>query len=76
MILANKLKLSISLYCVLIATCCQSVSVTASGPAKSKQWSRMGKFRFYKMGINGRPIFKKLGKQYLYLASNGQWKVS
>ena len=66
-ILAEKLKPRIIFEFVLIATCCQSVSVTASGPAKSKQSTIMGKFFFYKMGKNGRPIFKNSKKLYLYL---------
>jgi len=57
------------------ATCCQSISVTASGQVKSKHSSRMGKFLFYKMGLNGRPIYTNSKGQYLYLASDGDWSI-
>jgi len=56
-------------------TCCQSISVTASEQAKSKQSSRMGEFIFYKLGLYGRPIYINSEGQYLYFASDGKWKI-
>ena len=73
-----KLRQRISFKYFLIATttkCCRSISVTALGQAKSEQESRMGKFLFYKMGLNERPIYRKY-LEYLYLASTGEWMVS
>jgi len=56
-------------------TCCQSISVTASGQALLKQKKSLGKFFFYKVGSNGSPIYKNSRNQYLYLSSIDKWKI-
>jgi len=61
---------------ITIVTCCQSVSITASSAVKSAQWTRLGRFNFYKMGSSGRPIYSNSEKQYLYLDADGRWRVS
>jgi len=56
-------------------TCCQSISVTALGQAKSNLSSSLGKFLFYKTGLFGRPIYRSSETQYLYLATDGAWTI-
>ena len=60
----------------LVAACCPTVSISASGPARYWQWGKMGLFKFYKMGSNARSIYKNSNKQYLYLDKKGKWTVS
>ena len=60
----------------LIATSCsQAITVTASRPAISKS-SYIGKFLFYKIGLNGLPIYKNSQHKYFYLDTDGLWTVS
>ena len=58
-----------------ILECCQSVLIRASEPVKSMQRAMIGKFKFYKTGTNGLPIYEKSHQQYLYRYSR-LWLVS
>ena len=59
------------------------MEISASEATRSKQWTSMGKFIFYKMGSNERPIYansiglkiQNSNRQYLYLGKHG-WMVS
>ena len=57
-------------------SCYQSVLISARDPVKTKQSTKMGQFYFYKMGSNGRPIYKNQRKQFLYSNSDSLWSVS
>ena len=52
------------------------MSISASGPAKSKQSARMGQFKLYMMDSKGQPIYKNSKTQYIYLDNFGRWSVS
>merc|ERR1712136_161470 len=61
--------------------CCPTLRITATGPAKTAQPGRLGTYEYYKLGANGREIFKQTPKflsseDYLYLTKAGNWLVS
>ena len=68
---------------LIVERCCQSMSVSASEPTRSKQWTSMGKFLFYMMGSKDHPIYtnsidskiQNSNRQYLYHSRYG-WMVS
>ena len=59
------------------------MSVSATEPTRSMQWTSMGNFLFYKMGSKDHPIYansidskiQNSNQQYLYLSRYG-WMVS
>ena len=61
----------------LIGVCCPTLRITATGPAKTKQSNRLGTYEYYKLGPDGREIFKQTPKvseqEYLYFAENDGW---
>ena len=61
---------------LLIATCCQTISISASNTAKSRIPEYLGQFNFVKTGSNGRPIYKNSRNKYLYLDADNDWAVS
>merc|ERR1712018_455416 len=55
------------------------MKITATGPAKTKQWDNLGTFEYYKLGKNGKEIFKQTpiisSQSYLYVNPYGYWSV-
>jgi len=64
----------------LIGVCCPTLRITATGPAKTKRGSKLGTYEYFKLGPDGREIFKQTKKGseqiYLYFNENDLWTVS
>ena len=46
--------------------CCQSVSISATGPAGVEQQTRMGHFNFHHLDSNENPVYKNSNDEYLF----------
>merc|ERR1712018_95669 len=61
----------------LIGVCCPNLRITATGPAKTEQASRLGTYEYFKLGPDGREIFKQTKKgseqTYLYFSEKDFW---
>ena len=64
----------------LIGICCPTLRITATGPAKTAQSSILGTYEYYRLGPDGREIFKQTPKvstqHYLYFSKTDKWTVS
>ena len=64
----------------LIGICCPTLRITATGPAKTAQSSILGTYEYYRLGPDGREIFKQTPKvsqqHYLYFSNIDKWTVS
>ena len=64
----------------LIGICCPTLRITATGPAKIAKSSKLGTYEYYKLGPDGREIFKQAPKvsqrDYLYFSKTDKWMVS
>ena len=62
-----------------IESCCSTLKISATGPAKTKQLDRLGKFNYYKLGSNGMKVFKQtpelISETYLYISPHNIWVV-
>ena len=62
----------------LIGFCCPTLRVTARGREKTEQSKKSASYEYYKLGFDGREIFKQInGQKYIYFqTSYNQWMVS
>ena len=62
----------------MIGFCCPTLRVTARGREKTEQSKKSASYEYYKLGFDGREIFKQINDQiYIYFEPTyNEWMVS
>ena len=58
------------------ATCCRSLSISASEPVSAILGNDLGEFKLTDIESNDRPVFENSNGKFLHFNDNNDWAVS